>query len=106
MALPPLQQLALEAAIGELAGIVGPWDGVEQCSEHVARAGSLGRGIEDLGGGEANQAERVKRLERLLVLGQQALADKLHQDDVRALEGGEDVAVGAERAEPVLREVA
>ena len=71
-----------------------------------AGVGPLQHSLDGGGGDEPDHADLVEVLEGVLVVGEQALRDQLHQDRVVALEGGEHVGVGLQRVEPVDREVA
>ena len=74
--------------------------------QQLVRAGALEHGVDGQAGDEPHHAELVEVAEAGGVVGEQALGDQLQQDVVVALEGGEHVGVGAQRAEPVGHQVA
>ncbi len=74
--------------------------------EQLVHAGLLQHGLDAEVGDELHHPELVEVLEPAGVVGEQALGHQLQQHVVVALERREDVGVGLERCEPVLRQVA
>ncbi len=103
--LPLGEHQGLPAAVDhrQLVGLTAGGPG--QSFHHGAGRGPLGDGLPHCPRGGLDDAGPVEFAPQLPVVGQQRLGHQLQQNGVVALEGGEDVDIGAQRGQPVLGHV-